>query len=202
MGGSMSSIVIFGDTSGSITLDAPAVAGTNTLTLPAATGTILTTASSINASSITSGTLPKQQLPAGSVLQVITATDLVERSTTSTSFVTASNTLSVTISPTSASNKIFVVATTTGYKNDNNNGIYTIYRGATNLGNPTNGMQVINFNQYVPVAMSILDSPNTTNSTTYQVYFRMSGGTGNAYLSAGIAGANNFSSMTVFEIAG
>jgi len=37
----MSSVVISGDTSGSITLAAPAVAGTNTLTLPAQTGTIM-----------------------------------------------------------------------------------------------------------------------------------------------------------------
>lgn len=41
----MSSIVVSGDTSGAITLAAPAVAGTNTLTLPANTGTVLTTAS-------------------------------------------------------------------------------------------------------------------------------------------------------------
>lgn len=40
----MSSIVIAGDTSGTITLSAPAVAGSNTITLPAVTSTILTTA--------------------------------------------------------------------------------------------------------------------------------------------------------------
>jgi hypothetical protein len=40
----MSSVVISGNTSGTITLDAPAVAGTTTLTLPAANGTVLTTA--------------------------------------------------------------------------------------------------------------------------------------------------------------
>jgi len=39
----MSSVVISGDTSGAITLAAPAVAGTNTATLPAATGTIMVT---------------------------------------------------------------------------------------------------------------------------------------------------------------
>lgn len=39
----MSSIVVSGDTSGAITISAPAVAGTNTLSLPASTGTILTT---------------------------------------------------------------------------------------------------------------------------------------------------------------
>lgn len=37
----MSSVVIAGDTSGSITIAAPAVAGSNTLTLPAATGTVI-----------------------------------------------------------------------------------------------------------------------------------------------------------------
>jgi hypothetical protein len=36
----MSSIVVSGDTSGAVTLAAPAVAGTNTLTLPAATATV------------------------------------------------------------------------------------------------------------------------------------------------------------------
>ena len=37
----MSSIVLAGDTSGAITLAAPAVSGTNTATLPAATGTVM-----------------------------------------------------------------------------------------------------------------------------------------------------------------
>ena len=37
----MSSVIISGDTSGAITLSAPAVAGTNTATLPAATGTVM-----------------------------------------------------------------------------------------------------------------------------------------------------------------
>jgi hypothetical protein len=37
----MSSVVISGDTSGAITLAAPAVSGTNTINLPAATGTVM-----------------------------------------------------------------------------------------------------------------------------------------------------------------
>jgi len=41
MGDTMSSVVISGDTSGSITLSAPAISGTNTATLPAATGTVM-----------------------------------------------------------------------------------------------------------------------------------------------------------------
>jgi hypothetical protein len=40
MGGAMSSIVVLGDTSGGVTLQAPAVAGTVTVTLPATSGTM------------------------------------------------------------------------------------------------------------------------------------------------------------------
>ena len=56
----MSSVVISGNTSGTITLDAPAVAGTTTLTLPATSGTVLTSASTT--------------MPAGSVNQAALAT--------------------------------------------------------------------------------------------------------------------------------
>jgi len=57
----MSSVVISGDTSGAVTLSAPAVAGTVTVTLPATSGTMLTTASStgISGSAISSGTVPE-----------------------------------------------------------------------------------------------------------------------------------------------
>lgn len=40
----MASLVLTGDTSGQVTISAPAVAGTTTLTLPATTGTVLTDA--------------------------------------------------------------------------------------------------------------------------------------------------------------
>jgi hypothetical protein len=53
MGGAMSSIVISGDTSGTITVAAPAVSGTNTITLPAGTGTVAVQGASTN---IVSGT--------------------------------------------------------------------------------------------------------------------------------------------------
>ena len=62
----MSSVVISGDTSGAITLAAPAVSGTNTATLPAATGVVMVSGNMpafsayLSASqSITSGVLTK-----------------------------------------------------------------------------------------------------------------------------------------------
>ena len=50
-------LVIKGSSSGQVTVDVPAAAGTNTLTLPATTGTVLDTNSSLAASQLT-GTLP------------------------------------------------------------------------------------------------------------------------------------------------
>lgn len=44
----MASLVLTGDTSGQVTIAAPAVAGTNTLTLPATTGTVIATDASAN----------------------------------------------------------------------------------------------------------------------------------------------------------
>jgi hypothetical protein len=49
MGGVMSSVTISGDTSGSIILQAPSVAGSTTLTLPTTSGTVLTSANAFSA---------------------------------------------------------------------------------------------------------------------------------------------------------
>ena len=127
----------------------------------------------------------------GKVLQVVTATDLTQRSTTSTSFVTGSNTLSVAITPSSASNKIFIIVNGAAYGANGVN-VYTIYRGATNLGNGAAGMTEHRLD-WSPISMSYLDSPSTTSATTYQVYFKVNTGTG--YLNN-----SNTSSITAFEI--
>lgn len=58
----MSSVVISGDTSGAITVAAPAVAGTNTLTLPAATDTLVGKATT---DTLTNKTLTSVALTAG-----------------------------------------------------------------------------------------------------------------------------------------
>tara|TARA_B100001093_G_C26191741_1_gene744218 strand:- start:52 stop:591 length:540 start_codon:yes stop_codon:yes gene_type:complete len=50
-------LVIKGSTSGQVTIDVPAEAGTNTLTIPATTGTVLDTNSSLSCSKL-SGALP------------------------------------------------------------------------------------------------------------------------------------------------
>jgi hypothetical protein len=139
---------------------------------------------------------------AGQVIQVLGATDSTERTTTSTSFVTASNTLSVTITPSSTSNKILIIVNSSLYHPDVGNYFFgTIYRGATDLGAASNKGLLAMYNGgsdgASPLAMSYLDSPSTTSATTYQVYIRT---TGPGILRLNIQ--NTKSSITCLEIKG
>tara|TARA_Y100000992_G_C21115223_1_gene419179 strand:- start:202 stop:690 length:489 start_codon:yes stop_codon:yes gene_type:complete len=139
----------------------------------------------------------------GKVLQVITATDQTDRTTTSTSFVTASNTLSVAITPSATSSKMYIQLNSTCHINTTNYArYYTIYRDSTNLGNGDQGMTALyaenNADPVVALNMGFLDSPNTTSQITYQPYFR----TGSSGQAAWLTWDQTKSSMTVFEIAG
>ena len=141
----------------------------------------------------------------GKVLQVVTATDSTQRNTNSTSFVTASNTLSVDITPSATSSKIFVIVNTTAYNNvSGKNFALTIYRDSTDLGSGTWGMVTsydtdTNGQRTIgqPTSMSVLDSPSSTSQLTYQVYAKTESG-GEIYFNY----ANIKASITAFEIAG
>ena len=196
----MASVVITGDTSGSITLAAPAVAGTNTLTLPANTGTVITTASS-------GQSIPRAALPAGAVLQVVNNTIQTVGnyfSTSSSSLVSTG--VSVSITPSSSTNKVLLTVNATVDLGANNGGIQgTIYRGATNLGGSSTAIMAT---YYIGInsagiangtmSMSFLDSPSTTSSTTYTIYVASSGGA--ATVIFGTQGRNTIS-FTAQEIA-
>ena len=124
----------------------------------------------------------------GKVLQVLSAVDATQRSTTSTSYVTGSNTLSIDITPSATSSKILILSATSMFsqKSEGHGGYYTLYRDSTNLitGGVQDGMGTVGF--YIPgqsagyifvaSAMQILDSPNTTSQVTYQVYFKAESG--------------------------
>jgi hypothetical protein len=140
----------------------------------------------------------------GKVLQVVSATDSTTRGTTSGTFVTASNTMSVNITPSSASNKIFIVTSGTCYTNTSNQRWRaTIYRDSTNLdGGGSTGQGLCqgyagSTNLITSLNMSILDSPNTTSQITYQVYIRRN--------DSGEIVLNEYQvkgSITAYEIAG
>ena len=155
------------------------------------------TTSYINSGAVTAAKMASSGAwaPAGTVVQVVSNTTNVQVSTSSTSFVSA--TLAVSITPASSSNKVFVIVTTQTQGSTTNSMYYSIYRGATNLGG-TLGMVVFsngNGNSF-PFTMSYLDSPSSTSSTTYTVYFRTN--TGSVFM-----GENNtVTSITAMEIAG
>jgi hypothetical protein len=167
----MASIAVAGDTSGSITIQAPSVAGTNTLTLPASTGTVLTNASNTN-------------FPTGSVLQVV-------QTYSASGFVTTSGSpqntgISASITPSSSSNKILVLLSTNGYTNRNSVSVsygdyyMYIYRGGSAIFSCRSGINfgVTSWTDMFPAQCNYtyLDSPSTTSSTTYTYYVSTSNG--------------------------
>jgi hypothetical protein len=136
---------------------------------------------------------------AGKVLQVVSATDSTQRTTTSSSFVTASNTLSVDITPSSTSSKIFIICNTSfGTDTANAQAEVTLYRDSTNLGTAQGLMSNILITSgtsiRTPGTMTILDSPSSTSQITYQPYFKAAGGT------LQLNWNNTKSSITAFEV--
>lgn len=138
---------------------------------------------------------------AGQVIQVVQASNTTERATNSTSMVDVTG-MSVSITPSSASNKVLILVTGNGGVDGNALAYYTILRDSTDL-NTSNGsgFAVVRGNSgsvYGGVSMSILDSPNTTSSITYKVRFKSTSGSVNAFFS--YEGALN--SITALEIKG
>jgi hypothetical protein len=164
----MASIIVAGDTSGTITISAPAVAGTNTLTLPASTGTVLT------------DTAPK----AGNILQVLQSTFTGTQTISASGYMnwTDISSLSVTITPSSSSNKILLIAQVscavltvdrivalrfTGGNSGNfvGDAASSRARAGTFFTTPTGASYGIN----TSLMMNYLDSPSTTSAITYKI---------------------------------
>jgi hypothetical protein len=189
----MSSVIIAGNTSGTITLDAPNVAGTTTLTLPTTSGTVVTT----------------NTMPAGSVLQVVTATTQSRTSSSSTTYVDMTG-MSASITPTKSSSKILVIAVAFGGSAAGCAMWFRVLRNSTAL--ETTGSVVYGGagtgSEYTSISsnMTFFDSPATTSSVTYKVQVRsdattaiVAGGpNGNSY-SSGTAVCQN--SIVLMEIA-
>jgi hypothetical protein len=157
----MSSIVVAGDTSGSITIAAPAVSGSNTLTLPAVTDTIagIAATQTLTNKTLTSPTLTSPALgtpasgvltnctgvaaaalPAGSVIQVVKATTSSTITSSSTTFVSTG--FSATITPRSTASRILVQVCTFNFVSRGGSfsdfGMsFQMYRNATSVFQPS-----------------------------------------------------------------
>jgi hypothetical protein len=168
-----------------------------------------------------SQSIPKASLPTGSVLQVVQAykTDVFS-TTTNTAFVDITG-LSVSITPTSASSKILVMATLTDCSTSasSGDGMFQVLRGSTAIGNGDSGgtAPVMGYvNTYLAASVNItdavvfnyLDSPATTSSTTYKVQCRLWSNSGSGLDGTLYVGRRNGngsfispSSITLLEIA-
>jgi hypothetical protein len=136
--------------------------------------------SATNATNITTGTLAKARLPAGSVLQVVNATLTTVATTTSTSAVTTG--LSLSITPISTNSKVLLLSTSTTSHSGTNLSKFAFARGGTLINNGTasyGGVYTISGSgaQGYPWGMNYLDSPATTSATTYAIYFWTDSGT-------------------------
>jgi len=206
MGGFMSSIVLSGDTSGTITLDAPAVAGTTTLTLPTTNGTL----------GLAGASVARSQLPAGSILQVVQVTKTNAFSTASTTFVDVTD-LSLSITPTSATSKVLILGMVSLGATEGVFGIFPRFvRNSTTLPliadlQGSNTIQAFAMYEVgaactFPVPFNYLDSPATTSATTYKLQVRTNGSGNTGWVNRQPLGTNpdfsaSASSIIALEVA-
>ena len=154
------------------------------------------------------GTVPSQ----GKILQVVSTAKTDLFSTTSTSNVDITG-LSVSITPSSISSKIFVISNLIqGHSNSGYWNYFTLVRDSTAINVGTGGTTdnstatVYTANGFANSSVSItaLDSPSTTSTLTYKIQMRIKsgGGTGriNSFANSGAEGSS--STITVMEVAG
>lgn len=153
---------------------------------------------------VTAGSASAVQASSGRVLQVVPYTNGTAFSTTSGSPVTTGFTQSIT--PSSASSKILVIATSSlGVPTSGMNGNVLLYRNSTQLTTTsapsavTFGAAAYNQNQFTAI---YLDSPATTSSTAYTMYAYRDGAAGTFYVGARYDGGSPMlTTITLMEIA-
>ena len=110
----------------------------------------------------------------GKIGQVV-STPLTTTVVTSSSTLTSSG-FSVSITPSATSSKIFLSLSCNVFINSDPYGYVGFFRGTTNLGGSNHGMFTISqADKYMPMTFQHLDSPNSTSSLTYNVYYKKSG---------------------------
>lgn len=163
----MASIVVAGDTSGTVTLAAPSVAGTTTLTLPTTSGTVALTS----------------QIPTLKVVQIQFSVTTTTVSTTSSSYTDTGITCNIT--PTSASNRIIALASYNIYLGNNSTGRdeaqgnTRMLRGGTEIANTRlqTGVTSSGTSKRIEwgLAYTVYDQPATTSSLTYKIQMATAG---------------------------
>jgi hypothetical protein len=129
-----------------------------------------------SATNITTGTLPFAQLPTGSVLQVVQGTQSAGVTNAGGTMITTG--LTVSITPKFATSKILMFVN--GFARTAPNGWinFRLYRGVSVVYDIVGGFNYqITSTATTQLAAVYLDSPATTASTTYALFFQNVNGT-------------------------
>jgi hypothetical protein len=153
--------------------------------------------------------------PVSQILQLVSTTKTDTFSTSSTTYTDATG-LSVSITPSATSSKVFVIATIHATVNNLGYLYLQLVRGSTAIavgdvrGSRIQASTVGNSNQdftWFP-HITYLDSPSTTSATTYKIQIKTGPSTGTAYINRGVSDTDNttyfttVSSITAIEVAG
>ena len=151
------------------------------------------------------GTLPAANAASGNIIQVVQGTNTTRVTSNTTSYADVG--LSVTITPSSSSNKIMIMGVMANCFKSNANSASSLHarlvRGATEIldicdralltaSSGQEGMQNISFNY--------LDSPSTTAATTYKTQFHQH--TAADFVAVNQQGGNSTSIIIAMEIVG
>jgi hypothetical protein len=183
----MSKVQLQGNASGTgvFTLASPNSNTDRTLTLPNQTGTILTNASTVG-------------FPAGSILQVVQGTLSSLFTSSSSTFTAIGATLSIT--PSSASSRILLMASVGVGVNSSGFIDMTIFRDSTNLAGSFGFLSTHSSAADLSACQNFshIDSPATTSAISYSI--RMRTQTGVAYTV--VLGGGQSCTLIAMEIAG
>ena len=149
----------------------------------------------------------------GVVLQVLQTVKTDTFSTASTSYTDVTG-VSVSITPSSSSNKVLVMVEANSSTTGGNNAMFRLKRDSTTLsvgdaaGSRSQAayqQRVNDTNAALNGSITLLDSPSTTSSTTYQLQTKVQGGTVDINRTAantdGAAYARTICTITAMEIA-
>ena len=230
--GASGGIQLTSTSGGTASVNPPATATSYVQTLPAATGTILNSASSLAAANLT-GTVPTARLGSGTassstflrgdstfaeagggkIAQIVSTTKTDSFSTSAFSFVDVTG-LSVAITPSASSSKIYIMLSISG---GGMSGFrYQLVRGSTAIaiGTGSIGSRVAgsgggsnrNYDEVDNACSNFLDSPSTTSATTYKVQVSTGAGSTDSKINAtrndpdSTTGIRTASTITVMEV--
>lgn len=162
---------------------ASAIASKADLNSPALTGSPTAPTASAGTNTTQIATTAFVTAVGGRIIQSVTSVFTGSYSTTSSSFVAPNH--SVSITPTSSSSKILIIQSGKLFQTDeyqpSQNALLTIYRGTTNLAATGTNASFVQISSgyansiFTGESCTVLDSPASTSSLTYQVYIRVAG---------------------------